>query len=128
VQLTSSTMRAVDGWLREEKRSALLRAELPQLAAFVKAFKDKNFELPGKIQVREYVASEVPADVKKVFYNKDKSEQENIEALKKTTGGKDAITLTLDGEPILRFSQYDSTGNGEDIFVSPPPRATNPVR
>lgn len=114
VQLNQIAMSVVGGWVREQKRSCLVRGEMEKLQSFVKMF--PTGELPGRIVIREFVESEVPADIQKKFIREDVDKEEAIAGFIKTTG-KDGVELTVGGERILRFAEYDFSGKEEDTFV-----------
>jgi hypothetical protein len=115
IQLSQSAIQIDGGWMRTVKRSALLRAETATLVAFVS--QAKGLLLDGKIVVKEFLESELPADVASKYLNKDVSFEEAIAPYIKRAGAE-GVELTLGGERILRFSNYDPSGNDPDVFVS----------
>lgn len=115
VQLQQTATVIDGGWIREKKRSTLLRADIELLSKFVAGH--KSLTLPGSIVVKEYVESEVPADMAARFFNKDASYEDAIKPYVKTAGN-DGIALTRDGERIIRFSIYDNTGKDTDVTVA----------
>jgi hypothetical protein len=115
VQLEQSAITVSGGWIRENKRSTLLRAKTDLLLKFISTT-SKNLTLPGKIVVREYLQSEVPQDVQDRFFNKDLALEDAIAPYVKRAGAG-GIELTVGGERILRFSEYDATGKADDLFV-----------
>ena len=115
IQLSQSVLQIDGGWMRSVKRSALLRAETEMLTQFIA--NTKGLTLAGKIVVKEFLESELPADVAKMYLNKDVSHEEAIAPYIKRAGA-DGVELTLGGERILRFSNYDPSGNDQDVLIS----------
>lgn len=115
IMLASEEMSIDGGWVRTKKRSTLLRAETELLHKFV-ATVGKTGAIPGKIVVREFLESQVPENFKS-RYNKNVSYEEQIAPYVKRAG-KDGIELTLGGERILRFTDYDASGKEQDVQVS----------
>ena len=103
------------GWIRTVSRTALLRAETTILDKFVAM--NGNKPLPGHIVVKEYLESELPASFE-TRLNKNASSREEAIAPFIKRAGKEGIELTLGGERILRFTDYDATGNDTDIIVN----------
>lgn len=103
------------GWIREQKRSTLLRAKVDTLSSFVA--QHKTLTLPGKIVVKEYVESEVPQAMAEKYFNKDASYEEALSSYVKRSG-EDGIPLTVGGERIIRFQEYDPSGVDVDVRVS----------
>ena len=114
VQLEQSAIVQTGGWIREVKRTCLLRGKTATLEAFVNSA--KGLQLPGKIVVFEYLESQVPADVAKEHLRDDVSFEEAIDPYIKRAGA-DGIALTANGERILRFAKWDSTDQLTDIRV-----------
>lgn len=101
------------GWLRQTKKSTLVRAEMSALAKLVQD--NRSLKLPGKIVVQEFPAEEVPENIAKQFLSsKTLSPQALAEQYVKRAGDNGPI-LTVGGQPILRFTWYDRTGKVEDI-------------
>jgi hypothetical protein len=115
VQLQQKTVSIVGGWIREHKKSCLVRGKIAELQAFVKAFSGAT-KLPGKIAVQEYVESAVPEAVKKQFLSGGLEYEKAIAGFVKQAG-QDGINLMKDGERILRFSSYDPTGKVEEFTI-----------
>lgn len=114
VQLQQSAITiASDGWIREQKRTCLLRAEVAVLKSYVNS--SKQLQVPGKIVVREYVESELPESMRSLL-NKNVPYEEAIASFVKRAGA-DGNELTLGGERILRFASYDPTDTQADITV-----------
>jgi hypothetical protein len=103
-----------DGWIRESKRSTLMRAEVKLLQRFIAA--NKSLALAGKIYVEEFLESQLPASYVERL-NKNVNYETSIAPYIKRAG-KDGIELTLGGERILRFTSYDPSGTIEDSKVA----------
>ncbi len=114
VQLEQSAIVQAGGWIREVKRTTLLRGKTETLTAFVASAKSLN--LPGKLVAMEYLESQVPEAVAKEHLRNDVSYEEAIESYVKTAGA-DGIPLTAGGERILRFTKWDPSGEMTDISV-----------
>lgn len=112
----SSTELSTDsrGWLRESKRSTLMRAPIELLQKYIAM--NKSLAVPGKIYVEEFLESGVPDSFKERF-NKNVDYETQIKPYIKRAG-KDGVELTLGGERILRFTSYDPTGTIEDSKVA----------
>ena len=115
IQLQQTAITVDGGWVRESKRSTLLRAKMDLLTKFVSAH--KSLQLPGAIVIKEYLESEVPQDVIAKFLNKELAYEDAIAPYVKRAGS-DGIELTVGGERILRFTSYDSSGSDTDVKVS----------
>jgi len=114
IQLEQTAMSiASNGWIRESKRVCILRAKTEQLKTFVNA--NKSLLLPGKIVIKEYLESELPDTVAESL-NKNVDYETRIASYIKRAG-VDGDELTLGGERILRFSNYDPTGNEVDVLI-----------
>jgi len=114
IQLEQTAMSiASNGWIRESKRVCILRAKTEQLKAFVNA--NKSLLLPGKIVIKEYLESDLPENVAETL-NKNVDYETRIASFIKRAG-VDGDELTLGGERILRFSNYDQTGNEADTLI-----------
>jgi hypothetical protein len=114
VQLEQSAIVQTAGWVREVKRTCLLRGKTATLEAFVNAC--KGLQLPGKLVVLEYLESQVPADIAKEHLRDDVSFEEAIEPYIKRAGA-DGIALTAGGERILRFTKWDDADRMTDLRV-----------
>lgn len=112
----SSTELSTDsrGWIRESKRSTLMRATVDLLQKYIAM--NKSLTVPGKIYVEEFLESEVPDSFKERF-NKNVDYETQIRPYIKRAG-KDGVELTLGGERILRFTSYDPTGIIEDSKIA----------
>lgn len=114
IQLQQTAVVCDGGWIREKKRSTIMRAEIGLLSRFVAA--NKALVLPGNIVVKEFLESEVPQDIQARFYNKNVSYEEQIAPYIKRAG-QDGVELCQGGERILRFSFYDAAGQDTDTRV-----------
>lgn len=115
VQLQQTAITADGGWIRESKRSTLLRAKMDLLTKFIGAY--KSLQLPGAIVVKEYLESEVPQAISEKFFNKELSYEDAIAPYVKRAGA-DGIELTVGGERILRFTSYDAAASDTDLKVA----------
>ena len=100
------------GWVRETKRTALLRAKVAILTRFA-----TTKELPGKINLQEFLEDSIPADVAKVHLRSDLPFEEAISSFIKRAG-KDGPALTRDGKRIVAFQTYDPTGQSVDVTIA----------
>lgn len=114
IMLQSEEMSIEGGWVRNKVRSALLRAEVALLEKFVQV-SGKTGTLPGRIVVNEFLESELPEHYK-ARLNKNLPYEEQIAPYVKRAG-KDGVELTLGGERILRFTDYDASGKNQDVRV-----------
>lgn len=115
IQLISTEMSIEGGWVREKSRSALLRAEVQMLEKFIQQ-NGRSGSLPGRIVIREFVESELPENYNSRL-DQNKPWEEAIEPFLKRAG-KDGVELTLGGERILRFTDYDPSGKEQDVRIS----------
>ena len=115
VQLQQTAITVDGGWVRESKRSTLLRAKMDLLTKFIGAY--KSLQLPGAIVVKEYLESEVPQAISEKFFNKELAYEDAIAPYVKRAGA-DGVELTLGGERILRFTSYDANGSDTDVKVA----------
>lgn len=104
------------GWMREVKKSTLVRAEVAALQALIA--ENRTLALPGKIVVQEYLEAEVPEHIRKAFLS-----GKNIDLEKQTMqyvkrAGNDGPILTVGDDRILRFTWYDRSGLTPDIKVN----------
>jgi hypothetical protein len=102
------------GWIRESKRSTLMRATVDLLQKYIAM--NKSLTVAGKIYVEEFLESDVPDSFKERF-NKNVDYETQIKPYIKRAG-KDGVELTLGGERILRFTSYDPTGTIEDVKIA----------
>lgn len=114
VQLEQSAIVMTGGWVREVKRTCLLRGKTATLEAFVGSC--KGLQVPGKLVALEYLESQVPADIAKEFLRDDVSYEEAIDSYVKRAGA-DGPALTAGGERILRFVKWDMADQLHDVNV-----------
>jgi hypothetical protein len=115
ITLQSEEMSVDGGWVRNSVRTALLRAETSLLEKFVSTF-GKSGNIPGRIVVKEFTESQLPENYMSRL-NKNLDYEESIAPYIKRAG-KDGIELTLGGERILRFTDYDASGADQDVRVA----------
>lgn len=99
------------GWIREAKRTCLLRAKTALLMQFAAQPK-----IPGRIQVLEYTENSVPVNVQKAHLRDDIPWAEAISTFIKSAGS-DGPALKVGDARILRFTQYDPSGQSTDIIL-----------
>jgi hypothetical protein len=115
ITLTSTELSTdARGWIRESKRSTLMRATVDLLQKYIAM--NKTLTVPGKIYVEEFLESQVPDSFVERF-NKNVDYETQIRPYVKRAG-KDGVELTLGGERILRFTSYDPSGTIEDSKVA----------
>jgi hypothetical protein len=115
VTLQSEEMSVEGGWVRNSTRTALLRAETSLLEKFVNTF-GKSGSVTGRIVVREFAESQLPENFQSRL-NKNVDYEDAIAPYVKRAG-KDGIELTIGGERILRFADYDASGVDQDVRVA----------
>jgi hypothetical protein len=98
------------GWIKEVTRTALIKGKIALLEALVKA------GIPGRIAVREYLESDIPANME-TYLDMSQDHDDRIDQFIKRAG-EDGPELTIDGERIVRFSIWDATGKMEDILLT----------
>jgi hypothetical protein len=114
IQLEQTAMSiASNGWIREQKRVCILRAKVDLLKSYVNA--NKSLQLPGKIVIKEYLESDVPDAILDTL-NQNVDYETRIATFIKRAG-VDGDELTLGGERILRFSNYDNSGLDQDVLI-----------
>lgn len=99
--------------LKLEKRSTLLRAETKLLEKFCKVYYGNEKSLPGRIRVSEFLENELPENYK-ARLNKNVTYEEAIKPHVKTVGQE---ALKVKNQRVLRFSDYDASGELKDIFI-----------
>lgn len=115
VQLEQSAISTDGGWIRETKRSTLLRASMDILGKFIAAH--KTLVLPGKLVVSEFTEDSVPQAVADKNFRKDVPYEEAIAQYIKRAGNQ-GVELTSNGQRILRFTEYDPSDSKQDILVA----------
>ena len=125
IHVQSVQLQIVGGWLRESKRVALFRGKVSMLEMFLKMhLRGKN--LPGRIQITEFLENSIPESARKLFFNPQKTEEENLAPYLKRAG-KDGDLITIDGQRVVRFSTYDNTGGSTDLFATIGSQSPAPV-
>jgi hypothetical protein len=104
------------GWMREKKRSCLMRGTIETLNNFVKYVAVNNVAT-GRIHLAEFLESEIPAEYEKYINKNAISRDAALDQFLKRAGN-DGPCLTLGGERIVRFSTYDPTSALVDITVA----------
>ncbi len=110
-------------WPKIQTRVSTFKGKKEVLQAVVdqaKANKEKGVpSIPGNLQIREVLATEIPDDLRSLFFDKTKDEEENIQQYSKRAGSaEDAPVLSVGDVPILRFTVYDSTGGNADVTIA----------
>jgi hypothetical protein len=113
IESTETTLKD-GGWLRNSTRTALLKADIETLNTYIGT---KNV-LPGKIIVNEFIEGTEPASFKsRIDSNKDYETAIKPHLKMSTSEDKGGIPLTIEGNRILRFTDYDPTGLLNDLIV-----------
>ena len=112
VVLESSDISFANGWIKESKRTCLLRAKVELLQMFA-----ASPPIPGRIHILEYPEHQIPANVQKAHLRDDVPFQEAISSFVKKAGF-DGPALKVGEYKILRFTQYDPTGQTVDLVLS----------
>ena len=100
-----------NGWAKEKKRTAIVRGATSMISLL-----SQQAQMKGRIAVVECLESNIPAKFTKQF-NKEKTFEENIKPFLKTAGEGGPL-LVVEGERILRFTEYDSTESINDVRVA----------
>lgn len=105
-------------WPRKQVRVSTMKGNKEVLQMVIDTAK-ANKGLDGRLQIIEVLATEIPDDLRGLFFNDTLSEDENIEQYAKRAGsGEEAPILTLGEVPILRFTKYDPTGLDKDATLA----------
>lgn len=115
IVLESNSISTVGGWVRESKRTCLIRGFVETLEKLVAAAPGK--QLPGRIAVHEYLEDAIPQDIAAKELRDDVTLEEALAPYFKRAG-QDGIILTKDGKRIVRFTEYDSSGSVQDLQLS----------
>lgn len=115
IVLESNSITTAGGWVRETKRSCLIRGTVTVLEKLIGQFPGK--QLPGRIAVREFLEDAIPQDIASKELRDDVSLEEALTPYFKKAG-KDGVILTKDGMRIVRFTEYDSSGSIQDSIIS----------
>lgn len=111
VVLESSDISFANGWIKESKRTCLLRAKMELLTMFA-----SQPNIPGRIHIQEFAENQIPVHVQKAHLRDDVSFQEAISGYVKSAGS-DGPALKVGDFKICRFTQYDPTGQSVDIIL-----------
>lgn len=115
IVLESNSISTAGGWVRETKRSCLIRGTVATLEKLIAQAPGK--QLPGRIAIREFLEDAIPQDIAARELSDDVSLEEALANYFKKAG-KDGVILTKDGMRIVRFSEYDSSGTIQDSIIS----------
>jgi hypothetical protein len=118
LHLQTVTESVINGWVQESKRSYLLKGNVELLTRFIEK-KGSSGQLPGNIVVVECLEDAIPEHFKGRL-NKELTDEEAIAPFLKRAG-KDGPVLTKDGVRILRFTDYDPSGQAVDTLVQHDP-------
>jgi len=115
IVLEANSISTSGGWVRETKRSCLIRGRITTLEKFIADTPGK--QLPGRLVVREFLEDAIPQDIAAKELRDDLSLEEALSVHFKRAG-KDGVILSKDGKRIVRFTEYDSTGAIQDVIIS----------
>jgi len=115
IVLESNSISTVGGWVRESKRTCLIRGYVDTLEKLVGAAPGK--QMPGRIAVREYLEDAIPQDIAARELRDDVTLEEALAPYFKRAG-QDGVILSKDGKRIVRFTEYDPSGSIQDITLS----------
>jgi hypothetical protein len=101
-----------NGWLQAKERTTLVRGAVSMLSMAFSA----TTTLPGRIAVTECTEDDIPQRFSGQF-NKDYSFEENIAPFIKRAG-EDGPVLMSGEKRILRFTEYDASGQQADVRVA----------
>jgi hypothetical protein len=102
-----------NGWLKIKSRTTLMRGETKLLQNHFSA----GQTLSGRIQVIECTEDNIPAKQSSQL-DKNAGFEEAIAPFLKRAGGEDAPVLMSDDKRILRFTDYDASGESTDVRVA----------
>jgi hypothetical protein len=116
--LLKQTVRSIDefGWGREKSRALTIKGTRDFLKGIAEDWRKNNWKVEGRIRIHEVVESEIPPRYMKLLEREDIDMEDALEQLRKRAG-EEGEYLTKDGEHILQFKFYDSTGMQPDVFV-----------
>jgi len=100
------------GWIREAKRTCLLRSKTSVLNKFATVV-----NIPGRIQLQEFLEDAIPQDIAKANLQEGIPFEEAISSFVKTAGDG-GPSLKRDGKRILRFTSYDPSGHSLDLSIT----------
>ena len=104
---------AAGGWFRESNRDAIIKGKMTVLNAVVAG--TPTLELPGRIMKAEFKESEIPAYYESFLDQSKPREEALLPNVKRA--GKDGINLTIEGQRIISFCEYDGTGEMLDMTL-----------
>jgi hypothetical protein len=111
IVLQSTEMKISGSWVGETVVSCLLKGKLNVLNAF-----SKLSPIPGRIWTYECLEDNVPPSIQKEHLRDDLPWEEALESASAVkTAGVGGPTLTLNGKRILRFTEYDISGQKQDV-------------
>jgi hypothetical protein len=113
--LESSDTVITNGWIRESNRTALLRAKTDLLMKFAAGY--KSGVVPGRIVVKEFTEDMIPQNYLTSMEKSGLPYEDAIAPYLKRAG-KDGEILMSNGKRIVRFTEYDPTGNAPDSTIS----------
>lgn len=120
IHLQTVTQAFINGWVQDSKRSTLLKGSVEQLERLITE-KSVQGKLKGNIVVFECLEDDIPQSFQ-VQLNKTLQFEEAIQQFLKRAG-KDGPVLTKGGKRILRFTDYDPSGEKSDVLISHDPQA-----
>ena len=100
------------GWIRETTRTCLLRSQVTVLNKFA-----AMANIPGRIQILEFLEDNIPANIQKDNLRDDVAYEEAISTFIKRAG-PDGPALTIGGKRIVKFTTYDPSGQSMDTVLS----------
>lgn len=120
IQLEQVTERMnAGGWIEDVKRTFLIKGRVETLTRIVKESKENAvpFSVEGQLVVKEFTESSVPDNLKKLFYDKTLSPEEQVKRHLKRAG-ENGPALRINGERIVKFTLLDSTGADSDVTIA----------
>lgn len=115
VVLSQISSTFVNGWLREQKKSTIIKGDTKALQSFVQA--NPTLQLEGGLFTKEYLEDEVPANVSKQHFDSSLPYEEQISTYIKRAGNE-GPALMKDSKRILRFTDWVQSGNDIDSLIS----------
>lgn len=115
IKLQSEEISIQDNFVRNSVRTTLIKGPIDRLEKFISTF-GKTGTVAGRIVIREFTESSLPENFQSRL-NKNVGYEDAISGYLKRAG-KDGIEVTLGGERILRFADYDPSGAVQDLMVA----------
>lgn len=112
VILVSEELQLKGTWASSSVRTHIMKGKVELLEKWMTATKGV---LAGRIQVVECVEDDIPQEYAERLNKKISFEEAISYNLKKTS--EDGVVLTKEGKRILRFTNYDLSGNEPDVLV-----------